>query len=550
MTYWNSVLHRRVDRRRALSLFGGGVAGAAFLAACGDDDKAPPTATSSPSNSKNAGSEEIIRGGKLRLGSTLDLLGMDPHVIGPNTRPLIGSVLDPLIIHDGQGNPEGSLGASWELSADGVTLVFKLRDSVTYHSGRAFTADDVVWNFDRVRAAGVPYAQFKQLAEWYPTVQAPDPGTLVLKSDRPRPAVFDYLESFLMADRDSIDDRQRVVGTGAWRWVEWRQGESLKLARNENFWREGLPYLDEITWLVAVDAQEGLAHLQEEALDGIIDPTIFLFSQFQVDPDPNGGSCTCLIPETSNAVQVMVHPASGGANAIGVNMRIAPFQDKRVRQALNWALDREQFAGVIMSGLVLPSSIPWPEASLAYDSDQAHRYKFNLEEAAKLLRAANVADLAITVVAQPGDAADFLPVWRHDLGTIGINLEINTVSAASFAAELNGREYGSLWAGPAPVNSMSAPVSTLVQFKELYGGDGDNYSGFADGRYVDLLEKAQTELDTNTQRQIYAELNEIQLDSSHTMILSLNPSRQLLTANVKYTQPWNYPFSYETTSFA
>ena len=141
------------------------------------------------------------------------------------------------------------LAESWELSSDSRQIKLNLRKGVTWHSGREFTSDDVKWNMEWVRNPKIASGALVGQSNWFNVIETPDKHTIILKSDEPRPAVFDFFEVFNIIDREVAEGpnaNATVGGTGPFSWAEWTSGVRIRLVKNKNYWASGKPYLDEV----------------------------------------------------------------------------------------------------------------------------------------------------------------------------------------------------------------------------------------------------------------------------------------------------------------
>src|SRR5205823_1435277 len=125
-----------------------------------------------------------------------------------------------------------------------------------------------------------PKAAVGQLANqssWFTTIDTPDKNSVVLKSDQPRPAMFDFFEAFNQLDRENMEGPNalnKAVGTGPFSFVEWAQGDHLTMVKNKNYWQSGRPYLDGVRVSILRDAQSMMAQLESGALDVVDTPPI------------------------------------------------------------------------------------------------------------------------------------------------------------------------------------------------------------------------------------------------------------------------------------
>src|SRR6185436_2256327 len=148
---------------------------------------------------------------------------------------------------------------------------------------------------------------------------------VMLKSDTPRPGIFDGLENFNIVDKVSLESpeaKSKIVGTGPFQLVEWSTGDHFTLARNKNYWQSGRPYLDSL--VVNIRNQQSMAvQLESGALDSAKNLAIDDFVRLKADPN----------------FQSVIHPSGGSFFSIGMNAAHPPLNDKRVRQAMSYAMD-------------------------------------------------------------------------------------------------------------------------------------------------------------------------------------------------------------------
>ena len=271
-----------------------------------------------------------------------DLGTIDGHQVTQATVNVTFLGYDRLIDYDDKLTPIPMLAESWDISSDLTQFKLNLRKGVQFHSGREFTSDDVKYNMLRVRdpkVAGVVGALAAE-SNWFSSIETPDKYTVVLKSDQPRPGAFDFLEYFNMLDKDTTegpDAKTKIVGTGPFTFVEWVQGDHFTFTRNKNYWQAGKPYFDEVSIQVLKDAQAQIAQLEAGVLDLADSPPVRDAARLRNDPQYNylgtfiGGQYFCVFINTSEP----------------------PLDNKTVRQALNYALDRQRFASTVMLNLVV-----------------------------------------------------------------------------------------------------------------------------------------------------------------------------------------------------
>src|SRR5690606_32887384 len=189
-------------------------------------------------------------GGTLRWGLKEDLVALEPHTFtGDVPGATVNQIWDTLTEYNSNYEPQGRLAETFEINEEGSEFILHLRQGVKWHSGRDFTAEDVVYNMDRVIDPELPFAQLRAMRDLYSSIEATDDYTVVMTAKSPTPVTFDFLEFLSIGDRESLDegvaaDLTTAGGTGPYMLEERRPGESLVLVKNPNYWEEGVPVLD------------------------------------------------------------------------------------------------------------------------------------------------------------------------------------------------------------------------------------------------------------------------------------------------------------------
>ena len=238
---------------------------------------------------------------------------------------------------DGSVNP--GLAERWEVSDDGRTYTFHLRSGVAFHDGTAMDADDVVFSLDRAHAQESVNAQ-KGLFEGIETVEAVDPLTVrvtLAAPDRAFPFKMAWGDAVIVAPESVDGIKQAPVGTGAFRFDDWVQGDRIELVRNDDYWGEPAA-LERATFKFISDPSAAFAAVMAEDLDAFLGfPAPENLAQFEADP--------------RFTVQV---GTSEGEAILAMNERRRPFSDPRVREAIAHAIDR----GAIIDGAMFGYGTP------------------------------------------------------------------------------------------------------------------------------------------------------------------------------------------------
>ena len=459
-------------------------------------------------------------GGTLRYATTADVATLDPYLVTTNGMETSWLVFDRLTAYDASLKPQPMLAESWDFSPDFTQFKLNIRKGVQYHSGRELTSDDVKYSLLRPRDTSVGNGILAGISNWFTTIDTPDKYTVEIKTDAPRPGFFDGLEIFNICDKANVegpDAKTNIVGTGPFVLMERVPGDHFTFVKNKNYWQSGRPYLDSVVTNIR-NQQNMSLQLEGGLLDAVKIPQIDDFARLKPSPD----------------YVASVAPNSGTFFEIGINTKNPPFDDKRVRQALNYALDRKRFADTIFHGAATPINLPWSESSPAFDAGKNTTYPYDLDKAKALLKDAGVSgfetDILVIGVAQPQLLA-FTQIYQASLDSIGIKLNIkNMEQAAWLDVVINKKpDYTGFWAS----SDTFANVSPGSLFSLSPGWrTTNNHSNFTNDTYAGLVATVSAETDPARQKAAYAAINDYMLDQSFTMPISTNPITLLTTPKV------------------
>jgi peptide/nickel transport system substrate-binding protein len=519
-----------LSRRQALALVATAIGGV-LLSAC--SPPAPPTGPTPPSNPQSAptGSSaagatpgtpvqsagQPRSGGKLRFAMATDLdQGVEAARLGNAYTPSVFMLFDTLTAYDAQRKPQPLLAESWDWAADNTSLKLNLRKGVTFHSGRELTSDDVKYNMLRVREPA--HMQLGGMSAWY-TIETPDKYTVILRSDQPRPLAFDFLEYLNITDKDlaeSPDAKTKAGGTGPFKLVEWVTGDHVSFTKNTSYWQSGKPYLDEVNVAIVKDPQAMSLQLDSGALDAIYTPPLQNAGRWQQD----------------SSFQVSVDDPNGYFFTAAVNVAMAPFDKKAVRQAVNYAIDRKRFADTILLKLGGPGQdLPWPAGAPADEPSKQQMYAFDLDKARSLLAGAGVSNLAfdLTFLTIPPELGQLAQILASDLDKIGVKLNLVPLETPAYLARTAAHDF--------QITLQNALFShmepgTMFNLSGLYRPAPQGTTSFGSDQYTQLIAASQNEPDLARRKQVFSDLNDLFLDECFVMPLALQPVYIVARSNV------------------
>lgn len=344
------------------------------------------------------------------------------------------TVFNSLITYDeGTVDPKPELATSWSFDDAGTTLTFALRDDVTFHDGRAFVADDVIASLDALKRPEVG-SQIKHIANAITATATPDEHTVSITFDR---AMSNTLDLFLMmpiidgTDVDGLLAGKNLNGTGPFSADSYTPGQGLKLVKYDGYWKKGLPHLDAVNITVVRDSQSMLSSLKAGQ------------SQLALDLAPLDAAS---IKDTPG-YQLIESEANDSVQYLASNVTVPLLSDKRVRQAISYAIDRERILTQVDGGIGSVTSLPWAESSPAYDTDKADHFDRDIDKAKKLLAEAGAAGKSVKVFYDAGFQPNvgIAEIVQFDLSEAGLKPELVPLQASDFLDRLRNGGFDGMF---------------------------------------------------------------------------------------------------------
>jgi len=394
------------------------------------------------------------QGGSAVVTFNNDLTTLDPQVgYDWQNWSVIKSIFDGLMDYKpGTTELEPDLAKEYTISDDGLTYTFKLRDGLKFHNGRPVTAADVKYSIERAvnPATQSPGAGYFGMIKGHDELSAgkakemsgiatPDDKTVVFTLTRPD-ATFLHLMAINFAfvvpkeeiEKSGADWGKKPVGTGAFKFVEWVPGQRIVLERNPDNHRAGVPYLDKLSFEFGQDPTVAVLRLGKGEVDIVGDG----------------------IPPAQFA-QIMADPASKDLIAIGnqlhtgyvtMNVTAPPFDNPKVRQAINMAINKDRIVRLINNRGV-PATQPLPPAMPGYNPENKG-YAFDPEGAKKLLKEVGAENIATELYVMNVDPNPRIAqAIQQDLAAVGIKAEIRSLAQAEVIAAGGSGKAPMVWSG-------------------------------------------------------------------------------------------------------
>ncbi len=511
---------------------------AAYLAvglvatACGDDAESGSTAdeeatvaeTTAPADDTTQPDDETeqeeepaddVSGGTMVVAISEDPGHFNPGITtGFNVHVVTGSMFNGLVELDDNANPLPDLAESWEVSDDATTYTFTLADGVTWHDGEPFTSADVKFTFEEVLLNF--HSRTKSGLEGaLASIDTPDDQTVVFTFSEPYAALLQRLNSTeapILAQHiyGGVDDVQEAaenltpVGTGPFMFESHEIDSEVRLVRNPNYFKDGLPLLDEVVYRVIPDANTQLLALEQGEIDYLWrvpgaelerlggDDAIDLYP---VNSGPGGGFC---VP------------------TLTFNLDREVFDDIRVRQAIAHAIDRQQLVDQAIFGQGRAATGPISsEMAFAY-TDDVTEYPRDIERANALLDDAGFSAegtrFTIDLLHFP-NFSKYGEIIRENLSEVGIDVELAPLDRAAFLPRVfEQRDFDTNVISYCNNSDPSIGVSRMYLSTNIGNIPFSNGAGYVNPTIDELFADGNRTADTGARADIYAEIQQILVD--------------------------------------
>ena len=482
----------------------------------------------------SAMAEEPKRGGTL-----VTVINSTPRVLNPAVQSGVATgfpgaqLFASPLRYDDSWTPQPYLAKSWEVSEDGLKVTLHLVENATFHDGQPITSEDVAFSVDIIKE----FHPFKSMFAPVTSVDTPDAHTAVINLSKPHPALMLAMSGQLMSiipkhiygdgqdpknhPRNNVD----VVGSGPFKLVEFKNGEHIILERYDGFFIPGRPYLDKIVMRIMPDSSARAIALENGEL---------MLSAFEAEPT--------LINRLSKVKGLTVtekgYGGIGPIDWLAMNTTRGPLQDKKVRQAIAYAIDKNFILKALLRGTAVEAKTGIHPDSPLYDAD-VNNYPLDLDKAGALLDEAGYPmkdgkrfDITMELAPFPGyksrteyikqalskvgievtlHASPDFPSWAKLMGTLDFDMSLDSV-------------YN--WGDPV------IGVNRTYMSSNIGKGVWSNTQGYSNPRVDELLDMAANENDPEKRKAYYKEFQEIVADEVPIYFLNAVPMHTIYSDKV------------------
>ncbi|MEC1179625.1 ABC transporter substrate-binding protein [Metasolibacillus meyeri] len=481
-----------------------------FLVACGADEGNEDNGSSTNKDSTDGGKEGTSKPQILVFGRGGDSVSLDPGTVTDGESFKVTQNLFETLLNFGEQDTaiHPGLAKEWSISDDGLTYTFQLQEGVKFHDGTDFNAEAVVKNVNRWKGGTKDdfyyfNSMFKAEGQDIITdVKAEGDYTVVFTLSRQQAP---FLKNLAMspfgiasptafeAAGDKFGDQP--VGTGPFKFADWKRNDSITIEKFADYWQEGLPKLDKVIFRSIPDNSARLNDLVAgniDLADGI---------------NPSDGKTI----EGDAKLQLIERP-SMNIGYLGLTSTRKPFDNKLVRQAVNYAIDKQGIVDAFFEGRAQVAKNPMPPSISGYNDDITG-YPYDPEKAKALLAEAGYDGTPIELWAMPvprpymPDGAKVAEVIQKNLEDIGMPAKIVTYEWATYLDKAKNGEADAFMLGWTGDNGDADNFIYTLLDEDNIGSN--NYSYFQNAEMHKLLIQAQSETDENVRIDLYKQAQEI-----------------------------------------
>ena len=459
------------------------------------------------------------KGGTLTVAQQADVVGLDPHTVSAYSSAVVDEqIFDSLLAITPKGDVAPSIAQKWTLSKDGLTYTFNLRKNVKFSDGKALTSKDVVYSLKRVIDPKTASPRQNDLGK-VKSITAPDDSTVVIALEQTFAPFLTKIGGTLMgimpdgyAEKNDVN--KTPLGSGPFKFVSWTPDDNVTLERNPYYWEAGKPYVDKLVFKPLKDDTARITNVETGNVD-------LIMSVPQNEVDRLG---------TSDAVKLSGGPGTW-YDYLGLNQSKAPFNNLKVRQALSFAVNRDQIVktAIFGKGTVINCG-PIPPKSWAFAS--CKEQVTNLEKAKKLLAEAGYANgfkMTIKVGADYKSQVNIAQVIQAQLKPLKIDVTVSPMEWGAFLDDVTTKgNYDAVILGW--IGAVDPDDFLYYQFRT---GEKFNFYKFSDKDVDSLLDQARASTDRGTRQVLYRKVQRLLAEKAAYVFLHINEQYEAFTPQVQ-----------------
>lgn len=470
----------------------------AVLGGCGTDG----TGESSGDNSSKGPAGSPVYGGSVVVGVQQDIDSLDPHkATAAGTKEILFNIFEGLVKPDKNGDMMKALASDYTVSEDGLVYTFTLREGVKFHDGSVVTAEDVKYSLERASGLldGTPLISSLKVLTGVDIID--EKTVQVTVGSANTELIYSFTAAIIPADSGE-DESGTPIGTGPFSFVSYTPQEGIVVKKNPDYWQEGLPYLDQVTFKIVSGTDTALLELQGGSID---------IYPYLTDSQAN---------ELKSSFQILSAP-SAVVQALYLNNADPVLSDVRIRQAICYALDKDSVNDFLAGGnATLISTGMLPTLQTYYlDLNDVYGTGANIEKAKELMADAGYPDgfdLEITVPSNYEYHVQTAEVVEQQLKEAGIRVKINPVEWNTWLEDCyNGRKYQST------ISGLTSDMTPGYMMNRFQSDSKKNFINFNSAEYDEVYLKAAAAMDIQEKAGYYRQLQQILCDEAGSAFIQV-----------------------------
>jgi glutathione transport system substrate-binding protein len=440
-----------------------------------------------------------------------DFISLDPHDVG-DTVSIFGtrSMYEGLVGFNKNMEIEPVLAKDYQVNDDSTEFTFQLRENVKFHDGEPFNAEAVKANFERIMNEDL---RASRNAQYIDNIEVLNDYEIKFTLSEPFGAMLNKFAMILIASpkafQENPDDfKLNPVGTGAFKFKEWNQGESMVVTKNEDYWGDLDTNVQQVTFRPVPENGSRVAMLQTGEAD-------FIYPVPHNNVEDLKNKKGIVIEETPSTI----------ARYVSINTKKEPFDDVKVRKAMNYAINKDAFLKVVKSGYGEPLSSTMSSQTQYYSEQPL--YKADIEKAKKLMKEAGYedgfsAEIWGNTSSETNTGMQFI---QQQLSQIGIDVEVRSMEEATLSDSIytpkNAEDTDlQMWYVSWSPSSGDADGATRSIFhNEFFPPEGANTAYYDNQQVSDWIDEANSTGDSKKQKEIYSQIQETAYDEAPWIFL-------------------------------
>lgn len=476
------------------------------------------TACTSAVNGPAGPSSTPKRGGTLAVAVTPD--AQPGAILGgyESNWPWLSNVFETLVRLDPKtAEPKPLLAARWKVAGDGLSINITLRDDVTFQTGRKMTADDVKFSIEK-GAAPVTASQVGFIARQFTAINVMSPTTLTITFAKPLSNIFDFFGQTSIVDKNTyagLADGSQVIGTGPYKFVSWNPRASYTLKRYDGYRDKKAANFDTITYDVITNSTAELSAIRSGR-----DQIAY-------------GLATTDTQGFANNKQYTVIKAGGTIYPFGMNVTVAPFDNKEVRQAVAYAIDRKRINQQVFQNTGTVTDLFWGPNAHGYTKKLADQYTYDPAKAKKMIEDAGATGAQVPIVYMSTPiVGSIFEIFANNLKAIGLKPTAVPLDSPTFIARQIQGDLGAAFLSTH--GQVGRGPSTLIgSLPTLRKG---NPSQFWSSNYDQLRNNLLSASTTQASSDALQALSSYMLDQAFVMSIVQAPKQIVISSKVQGIQ--------------